>query len=124
MAQLLIQLMARREIRMALPKYIPTLQQSRTKSWTRPDNVFVSEGLLNSVTACDGDTQKRPPLADHLPILTSIDISQTTHTPQPRHKWHSTDWEEFNETLIVELANIPSETRLHPPKSSTRQQTS
>ena len=48
----LITLAADHNMYMALPKDIPTLESMSTKNWTRPDNVFCSTGLADSVICC------------------------------------------------------------------------
>jgi len=48
-AQILLDLLAKYDMHMALPKHLPTLQAMRTGNLTRPDNVFTSSSLLDAV---------------------------------------------------------------------------
>jgi hypothetical protein len=87
MAQSLIHMVATYGMEMALPKGIPTLEQSSTKNWTRPDNVFASDTIINRFIKCDVDPYRRPPLADHLPIISEIDITPTDSAEKERRDW-------------------------------------
>src|ERR1700730_1211038 len=53
LAQPLLELIAARDLEMVLPKGTPTLQLSMTKTWSRPDNVFISGTLVDAVVHCD-----------------------------------------------------------------------
>jgi exonuclease III len=59
---------------MALPKNIPTHEQSSTKNWTILDNIFASRSMMAAFTRCNVEPAQRPPLADHLPIISEIDM--------------------------------------------------
>ena len=59
---------------MALPKDIPTLDVQAMGNWTRPDNIWRTNTPTDYTIKCDMDPTRRPPLTDHLPIITSIDI--------------------------------------------------
>ena len=65
----LITLVVDCDMYMALPKDMPTLESMSTKNWTRPDNVFCSTGLVDSVVCCTMDPGLRGPRTDHVPIL-------------------------------------------------------
>jgi hypothetical protein len=104
------------ELSLALPKNILTLEHSRTKNWTRPDNVFVSHLLMNSIIHCDVDASKRPPKADHLPIITTLDIRTTQTQPIPKRAWCKTDWDLFKSTLELELATLGSPRTISSPE--------
>lgn len=51
----LIDLIANYGMIQLLPCGIPTLQASATGNWTRPDNVFSTESIVDSVISCETD---------------------------------------------------------------------
>jgi ribonuclease HI/endonuclease/exonuclease/phosphatase family metal-dependent hydrolase len=108
LAQPLLDLIAENRMKLALPKDIPTLEQARTKSWTRPDNVFLSERLMDSVTKCDTVPARRPPKADHLPITLTLDVTPTVTQTRTRRNWKQTNWEAFRNHLEAGLAELPA----------------
>jgi hypothetical protein len=107
LTQPLLDMIATYGMKMTLPKDIPTLEQSRTKNWTRPDNVFASEDIAQAFLECNTAPDKRPPLADHLPIMSVIDITPTVHRAPPRRNWQAVDWNEFRGELLEQLTKIP-----------------
>ncbi|TDL30108.1 hypothetical protein BD410DRAFT_780653, partial [Rickenella mellea] len=50
---------------------------------------------------------RRPPNADHLPIMSVIDISAVISDSTPRRNWRMTDWKAFREELSKRLATMP-----------------
>ena len=73
-ANTLIKLIANYDLDMALPKGIPTLRHMVTKRYSRPDNVFATNGLADHITVCKVDPTSRPPSTDHFPITTNIQL--------------------------------------------------
>jgi len=65
---------------MALPKDILMLKAKSTKNWTRPDIIFCSIGLLNSIVSCNTDPKQRGPGEYHVPILVSLDLQMRKAT--------------------------------------------
>lgn len=59
---------------MALPSGIPTLE-TVLGNWTRPDNIWHSNNPLNPIISCNTKPSIRPLRADHLPIVTSLNLS-------------------------------------------------
>ena len=59
---------------MVLPKDIPTLEVKSTKNWTQPDNVFCSAITADLVVSCSTDPRLRGLGADHVPILTLLEL--------------------------------------------------
>ena len=51
-AQILLDATSEFGLTMALPKWFPTLRGHRTGNYTRPDNVFVSDGISRSIEQC------------------------------------------------------------------------
>jgi hypothetical protein len=56
--QMLLNLLARHGMKMALPKDIPTLESTATKNYTRVDNIFCSEELLEAFISCNTMPEK------------------------------------------------------------------
>ena len=69
----LIDLLYKNDMLLALPKGIPTLQ-TPTGNWTRPDNVWRNNTPDNPIVCCDTVPAICPPLADHMPIITILDL--------------------------------------------------
>ncbi|KAF9554543.1 hypothetical protein CPC08DRAFT_622352, partial [Agrocybe pediades] len=59
-SQRLIQLMAKWDMTMLLPKGIPTLQHWVTNKYSRPDNVFGTRNLADLLVKCDTMPERRP----------------------------------------------------------------
>jgi len=92
---------------MALPKGIPTLQHMRSKHYSRPDNLFCSPDLQDSIIKCDVVASLRPTCTDHFPIVTLLTIPQA-HTPTTTNlNFRDVDWEVFRKALKEKLASIP-----------------
>ena len=87
---------------LALPPGIPTLE-TVSGNWTHPDNVWHAHSDTDPVISCDVNAALRPPLADHLPIITIIElpISRTSSPPSP--DFQDVDWAEFNTSLSSAL---------------------
>ena len=72
--QPLLNMIARYNMKMALPKDIPTLEASSTKNYTWVDNVFCSAMLLNTFIVCNTDPQQCLQKTDHMPVLSCLEI--------------------------------------------------
>jgi len=57
--------------------------ETTNHNWTRPDNVWLSHQALDLYTACYTHPTIRPTHADHLPIVTIIDILVERSLPKP-----------------------------------------
>ena len=91
-ANTLIELITNYDLDMALPKGIPTLCHMVTKRYSRPDNVFVTNGLANLITVCEVDPMSRPPCTDHFPIITNIQLPQLKASTQVIYNFKNADW--------------------------------
>ena len=112
LAQPLLNLLRRHNMKMALPPFIPTLRAHNTGNHTRVDNVFCTEGLMDAIIKCKTDDAARPVKTDHYPIITQFNIYATRTAWEPRHNFRLTDWTEFVKTLKVNLTNIPPPTEI------------
>ncbi|KAG1793280.1 uncharacterized protein HD556DRAFT_1215094, partial [Suillus plorans] len=90
-----------------LPLGTPTLQATRTGNWTRPDNIFGTENVLELVTTCVTAPDLRGPRTDHVPIHLTLKLSSMKTKEAPRRNWRDTDWEKFNKRLSTLLSPIP-----------------
>ena len=88
---------------LALPKGIPTLQ-TPAGNWTRPDNVWRSHSPEDPIQCCDTVPAIRPPLADHLPIVTILDLPLPRSSSPPTLNFRLADWDKINKALSSRLA--------------------
>jgi endonuclease/exonuclease/phosphatase family metal-dependent hydrolase len=107
LVQPLLDLLARYDMRMVLPKDIPTLRALSTGNLTRVDNVFCSPSLLGAYIKCDTDPGSRPPRTDHFPVIQVLDLAVVKHKPQPTRVYRKTDWEWYRESLQERLQLLP-----------------
>ncbi|PPQ77570.1 hypothetical protein CVT24_005191, partial [Panaeolus cyanescens] len=106
-AQKLINSLLAFDLRMILPKGVPTLEALATKNKTRVDNVFCSKELEDRIIRCKVREADRVGKTDHFPISTEIDLMTSTKDEQPTHNFRLTDWEAFREELKRRLKDIP-----------------
>ena len=69
-AEKLITLIADYNMAMTLPKHLTTLQSMSTKNWTRVDNVFCTDNVVDSIVRCDTNPSMCGPGTGHIPVLT------------------------------------------------------
>ncbi|PPQ78944.1 hypothetical protein CVT25_002395, partial [Psilocybe cyanescens] len=106
-ADKIIAIAADENMQMALPKGIPTIRHFVNKRYTRPDNVWCTEGLLERIVRCDVDGFLQPPGTDHFPIVTIVDIPQSRTTAPPSLNFRMTDWKEFKTLLTTKITELP-----------------
>ena len=106
-AEVLLTKLADLDLRMALPASIPTLEATRTKNHTRPDNVFCTDMLLDHLTACDTKPDLRPACTDHFPIATTLAIPTQPAPPRAQRNFGDVDWDEFRTELGTHLQERP-----------------
>jgi hypothetical protein len=92
---------------MVLRPGINTLESTSSKNYTRPDNVWASDELTQNIIHCDVLPGERPVCTDHLPIITTIDISPTQFDPAPQYNWRDVDWPELIKDMKTELTKLP-----------------
>lgn len=107
LAQPLLDLVGEFGLQMALPQDIPTLQSTSSKNYTRPDNVFVSSPLYNTLIRCDTAPDSRPPCTDHIPVCTEIDASPSLVNPSARPNFAKADWDLYRARLAELLEDLP-----------------
>jgi hypothetical protein len=113
LTQPLLNMLGRHNMKMALPPFTPTLCAHNSGNFTRVDNVFCTESIMDAIIKCDTDEATRPVKTDHFPIITQIDIHAPKATWTPRRNFRLADWPELIKTLNENLANIPVPTEIH-----------
>ncbi|TFY52504.1 hypothetical protein EVJ58_g9980 [Rhodofomes roseus] len=106
-AEELIRLLSAFDLHMLLPEGIPTLEASNTKNLTRPDNVFATKGLADSLLVCKTDLDLRPPCTDHFPVVTTLQLDVPLSTPKTFRNFRKVEWAEFRTKLVIRLENLP-----------------
>jgi len=102
----LLELMSDHDMDMAFPKDIPTLEAKSTKNWTCPDNVFCSMNSVDAIVSCDTNPGLRGPGADHVPILTVLDLQVQRAVTAPVYNFRTTDWDSFGKEMRARLEDI------------------
>ena len=82
MINLLINLAIKYNMMTILPLGIQTYKTT-TGNWIQPDNVWHNDIPNNPITICDVEPRLHPPLADHLPILTVLNLQVSQANPPP-----------------------------------------
>ena len=100
----LIDLITDHNMVIALPPEIPTYK-TVTSNWTRPDNVWRNNNPNDPITICDIYPSIRPPQADHLPIITELDLPILRAGAFPMCNMHDADFKAINEKLQALLAD-------------------
>ena len=103
-AELLIKATADLRLDSALPAGVPTHIHNVTKRWTRLDQVYVSENLMDAIISCKAQKSERGLNTDHLPIVTKLDISLTRTQESTTRNFRNVDWEKFQEELQRKMA--------------------
>ncbi|KAJ3743040.1 hypothetical protein DFH05DRAFT_1361512, partial [Lentinula detonsa] len=80
---------------MVLPPGIPTFQSAISGIWTRLDNVFLSKNARHALITCDAAPEMITNGADHIPIVTTLNLSLVRTEPSIRHNFRMTDWKDF-----------------------------
>ena len=82
------------DLRMALPKDIPTLEASSTKNYTRVDNVFCSSDIFDCFIEYNTYPHWCPQKTDHMPIISKLDIEPIESTQIVKYNFRAMDWKE------------------------------
>jgi ribonuclease HI len=98
----LINLLYKNDMLLSLPKGIPTFQ-APSGNWTRPDNVWRCNTSDNLLMRCDTLPAIRPPLADHMPIVTILDLPLPRAAATKALDFRSADWPDINSKLVALL---------------------
>lgn len=94
-------------LQMVLPGDTPTLKAMNTGNYTRPDNVFASEGIVETLETCQTKEEEMPPRTDHFPIITQVATKTSKMPMRTVPNFRGTDWKEFEQVLQPKLEDIP-----------------
>ena len=111
-AEVLIEAVADAGLELALPSGVPTHVHNVTKQWSRLDQVFISEHLLDLIITCDTQSEHRGLNTDHLPILTELNLSAEIRPIEPIPNFREVDWDDFGKALEKSLKELPPEGRI------------
>ena len=102
-------LLYRNEMLLALPKGIPTFQLA-AGNWTHPDNVWRSNIPEDPILHCNVIPTIQPPLADHMPIITIVNMPFPRAAKAHVLDFRQANWIKVNEDLAqqLELSLLPS----------------
>jgi hypothetical protein len=95
-----------RDMHMILPKDLPTLCAMGTGNYMRPDNVFVTTSILNTVVSCKTVPAEQPPMSNHFPVNTTLSLTLDLIQEQPRCNFRAVDWDEFRTVLKHETDKL------------------
>jgi len=104
---------------MALPKNIPTLEARHGRRWTRLDNVWRNTDSESKILACEVQGNLRPVNTDHLPIITTLDLSFYPTNPDTHFNFKQADWDKFENMVKDKMENSPL---LNSPAFNTEQE--
>ena len=94
----LLDLLTEFDMIQALLPGLPTLE-TPNQNWTRPDNFWHTITPHNPIIACNTDPSCRPPKADHLPIITDLNLTITRAEAKERRNMRLVDYKKLNEKL-------------------------
>jgi ribonuclease HI len=109
--QPLLDLIRDHNMDLSLPPGLPTFE-TVTHNWTRPDNVWLSHHASNLLISCCTNPSIRPTHADHLPIITVIDMPIPRAPPKVSPDFRNIDFKDFNKTLHTKLSRDSPACRL------------
>ena len=94
----LIDLVSDHNMILTLPAETATYE-SATGNWTRPNNVWYSNNPEDPIVSCNIDASIHPPHADHLPIITELDLTVSHASSFPTCNMRDVDFEVINMKL-------------------------
>lgn len=94
----LLKLLSDYEMDLSLPAGVYTYC-SAAGNWSRPDNVWRSHHDVDPIVSCNVEPKLLPPIADHLPIVTVIELPIARSASAPSPNFHDVEWDKFEETL-------------------------
>ena len=100
--QPLFNLLNEYDMDLAFPPGISTYETA-THNWTHLDNVWHSHHNSDPIISCNMNPCIRPPKANHLPIITIIELPIARTSSPPFHDFRSIDFVEFNTMLKAHL---------------------
>jgi len=108
-AESLIEAVANAGLDLVLPRGTLTHCHSVTKLWSRLDHIFISEGSVDAVIACDTLIDHRGINTDHVLVLTELNLGLVTNETKPIPNFRDVDWDEFQKVLASNLGPEPED---------------
>ena len=105
-ANRLISAVAAAGLDLALPPKIPTHRHNVTKEWSRLDQVFISEYLLDALITCNTLRSTPGVCTDHIPILTTLNLNIKHAAVKTIENFREVDWEKFRIELRTQLSKL------------------
>ena len=96
----LINIIQEYDMVLALPSGIPTYEMV-LRNWTRPNNIWHSNNPSNPIIICNVKPSICPPCADHLPIITSLDLAITQAVTFPSWNIHWANFISINKNCVL-----------------------
>ena len=87
------------------PPGIPTYETANG-NWTKPDNVWCSSNLIDPIISFDIKPSLRPPHADHLLIITELDLTPIRANTLLACNLCNADFTVINERLKMKLETL------------------
>ena len=103
----LLELIINMPLEMVLPKGIPTLEARHGGRWTRPDNIWRNANTVSTTLACEVQSNLHPANTDHLPIITTLDLSYYPTRSSTCFNFKLADWKFFKNSVQEMLNNLP-----------------
>ena len=98
----LIDLLYKNNMVLALPKGIPMLQTS-AGNWMKPDNVWCSSSIDDPIQWCNTVLAIWPPLANHMPIITILNLPFPRSSATKSLNFRLAEWSEISAVLKQHL---------------------
>jgi hypothetical protein len=98
----IIDLLYKNDMLLMLLKGIPMLQ-TPAGNWTRPDNIWQCNTPDNPIICCNTVPAIHPPLADHMPIITTLDLPLPHLVVATSLDFRATDWTIVHSNLSLWL---------------------
>ena len=108
----LLDLVMEHNMTLTLPSDIPTYKTAMS-NWTCPNNVWHNDNPDNPITICNVDPSICPSQADHLPIVTKLDLSICRASTFPTCNMHDTNFKTINEKLQALLVDQCPAQKIH-----------
>ena len=99
----LLELIINMRLEIVLPKGTPTLRARNGGRWTRPDNVWRNPDTSSTILTCKVESELRPPVTDHLPIITVVDLKYNPVKQSTRYNFKLAKWDEFKEAIQTRI---------------------
>ena len=101
----LLDLLVTHNMTLSLPPGIPTYKMANG-NWTRPDNIWCSSNPIDPIISCNIKPSLHPPHADHLLIITELDLTPIRANTLLAHNLCNADFTIINERLKIKFETL------------------